>query len=247
MPLINKPTKAAFKRNVETEMESGKPKAQSLAIAYDVNKRSKRKKMAEGGGVMDAVSSFVKGQMEPEKKVGPGDKGYVNRDLPKEEAKKFVKGFTGMAEGGKVRPKMTESILRVRDRADVDADMMKPKHMDEEPSTEAPIVELELMAEGGGVDAEEAAPSEEYHDSLASAIMAKRRKMAEGGSVDIEENGQEQPNGLDELNEAALKENYDSDMEDITQPMDSNEQGHDIETDRHDRVGAIRRRVRSMR
>lgn len=96
-----------------------------------------------------------------------------------------------------------------------------------------------FKAEGGMIDADS-------HDSIADAIMAKRERMkmmAEGGMVDIEDNGQEDANGMDELNEAALKENYDSDMEDVSQPMDSNEHGHEIDSDKHDMVGKIRNKM----
>lgn len=34
MPLINSPSKAAFRKNVAAEVKSGKPVAQSVAIAY---------------------------------------------------------------------------------------------------------------------------------------------------------------------------------------------------------------------
>lgn len=55
MPLIKKPSKSAFKKNVETEMDANPGKdnrAQNLAIAYSVQRRAKKKppvKMAEGG------------------------------------------------------------------------------------------------------------------------------------------------------------------------------------------------------
>lgn len=56
MPLIKSPSKKAFKENMESEMDSGKPKDQSLAIAYDVKRRNKRKKMAYGGSADEGPS-----------------------------------------------------------------------------------------------------------------------------------------------------------------------------------------------
>lgn len=47
MPLVHGKSKKAFKENVSTEMDAGKPKAQSLAIAYAMKKKAK--KMAHGG------------------------------------------------------------------------------------------------------------------------------------------------------------------------------------------------------
>lgn len=50
MPLIRGKSKKAFDENLSTELHSGKPKDQSLAIAYSM-KRHAKKKMAEGGRV----------------------------------------------------------------------------------------------------------------------------------------------------------------------------------------------------
>ncbi len=50
MPLMGGKSKKAFSKNVETEMDSGKPQKQSLAIAYAVQRKPK-KKMASGGQV----------------------------------------------------------------------------------------------------------------------------------------------------------------------------------------------------
>ena len=55
MPLLPGKSKKAFSKNVETEMDNGKPQKQSLAIAYSMKK--KRKKMAEGGKVGGASTS----------------------------------------------------------------------------------------------------------------------------------------------------------------------------------------------
>lgn len=127
-----------------------------------------------------------------------------------------------------------------------------------------PDPKLKGMAEGGEIDggAEE---SMDHEDSIAAAIMARRDqlhaeidsgahdldtavKMAEGGQVDIDENGMEEPNDFYSLNEdAALKENYDSDLEDVSQPMDSNEHGHEIDSDDHDMVDKIRKGMKAKR
>jgi hypothetical protein len=48
MPLLKGKSKKTFGHNVEAEMHAGKPQAQSLAIAYDMKRRSP-KKMASGG------------------------------------------------------------------------------------------------------------------------------------------------------------------------------------------------------
>ena len=44
MPLKKSASKAAFKANLKAELDAGKPKAQSLAIAYSVQRKAKGKK-----------------------------------------------------------------------------------------------------------------------------------------------------------------------------------------------------------
>ena len=44
MPLIKSKSKKAFQANVRAEMHAGKPKAQSLAIAYSIKRKSKSNK-----------------------------------------------------------------------------------------------------------------------------------------------------------------------------------------------------------
>jgi len=56
MPLIKKPSKQAFEHNIKAEMSAGKPQDQSLAIAYGIKKKNK-KKMASGGEVNDSVKT----------------------------------------------------------------------------------------------------------------------------------------------------------------------------------------------
>lgn len=61
----------------------------------------------------------------------------------------------------------------------------------------------------------------------------------------------EEPNGYYPRNEhAALKENYDEDMHDVTEPMDSNEHGDEEEShseNKHDMVSAIRSKMAKKR
>lgn len=43
MPLRQSNSKKAFKQNVRTEIKSGKPRKQAVAIAYSVKRRNKQK------------------------------------------------------------------------------------------------------------------------------------------------------------------------------------------------------------
>ncbi len=126
------------------------------------------------------------------------------------------------------------------------------------------------FAEGGMIDdmdQPEPEEDEERHNSIAAAIMAKKDResrlnsgskdedrmimMAEGGQVDIDSNNEEQPNSYYARNEhAALKENYDKDMDGISQPMDSNLHGDEHEKDMenvHDMISSIRSKMNMRR
>jgi hypothetical protein len=53
MPLTKSRSKAAFSKNVSTEMKAGKPQKQALAVAYSVARKSPKKKMYAGGETPD--------------------------------------------------------------------------------------------------------------------------------------------------------------------------------------------------
>lgn len=62
MPLVQGKSQKAFDKNVEREMNAGKPRDQALAIAYSIRRRNQKKYMggnvdeyAEGGEVMENV------------------------------------------------------------------------------------------------------------------------------------------------------------------------------------------------
>lgn len=81
-PLIHSKSDKAFKHNLETEMHSGKPQNQSLAVAYAVKRRAR--KYAKGGMAEG-------GQPEPQPSL----------DIDPDKYKKF-KDASGFAEGGHV-------------------------------------------------------------------------------------------------------------------------------------------------
>lgn len=49
MPLMQGRSKKAISKNIETEMHEGKPQKQSIAIAFSIARKNKKKKMAYGG------------------------------------------------------------------------------------------------------------------------------------------------------------------------------------------------------
>lgn len=86
MPLMPGKSKKAFSKNVETEMKAGKPQKQSLAIAFSVQRKNKKKNMAEGGPVdpdskmgkffESSRKAFNKGQ-DPTPNPSPVPKSYA--------------------------------------------------------------------------------------------------------------------------------------------------------------------------
>lgn len=186
-------------------------KDQSLAIAYGVqSKNKKKKKMAEGGEVKDDHSQNAKaledaGQMDMQS--APALAAIAQR------RKK-------MAEGGEVSESDDQKSIGKR-------------------------INYPGMAEGGEVEASDLMNDDERAGSIADAIMRKRAKNS--SQVDIELNAQEdQSPNFDERNEdAAMKENYDEDLMSVSQPMDSNEHGHDIDSDKHDMISRIRSKIKA--
>jgi hypothetical protein len=67
MPLSKGSSQKSFVKNIKTELGAGKPMKQSLAIAYNMQRKNKRKKMADGGDVqsdpqkLQSVSDSFKG------------------------------------------------------------------------------------------------------------------------------------------------------------------------------------------
>lgn len=94
MPLKQSPSKKAFESNLKTEMHAGKPQDQSLAIAYSVKRKNKRK-YADGGTV-----DRTKG-MQPATGAVPADpdKRTVSQSI------KAALGAPTYAEGGEVSAK----------------------------------------------------------------------------------------------------------------------------------------------
>jgi hypothetical protein len=95
MPLIKGKSEKSFSKNVETEMNAGKPQKQSLAIAYAVKKRADKMAMggyphAKGDGhEFDVTNKFAEGGQEHAE-----DQSMIDRIM--------MKRMKGMSEGGTV-------------------------------------------------------------------------------------------------------------------------------------------------
>lgn len=237
MPLMQGKSKKAFGENIKTEMEAGKPQKQSLAIAFSVQRKNKRKKMAKGG----EVSASNEMRPMPDNKYNDSDETMRNRNqhalneadwtgAPQDRQAAHDVSSPGNSKDARMagsRPDAGPSRSAMENPKDITANNEKRAN---------------AYAQGGMADADD------HYDSIADAILAKKRKakmMAEGGEVDLEANSEESPNEEDQMSfEANGKEQYDLDQLD-SQPMDSNEMGHDLpDEDEHDMVSAIRKKMK---
>lgn len=113
----------------------------------------------------------------------------------------------GMAESSVIKSKMLDKY---------GTPVELPKKPEATPEAKEPEKEettTTLMAEGGEVEVDDD-QDEEQHSSITAAIMAKkqRKMMAEGGEV-TEVSPKETTSELNDVTEAGLKENPDSDLE----------------------------------
>jgi len=259
MPLIKKPTKKAFEHNVEAEMHAGKPQDQSLAIAYSIKKKNK-KKMANGGLVnfkdeveADADNASTPEEMRMRKESSGKDikhpqfnsEGHADADNARDDEEMEMKR--------KSRGEMSHDVdITVPEEHEADADNQRRKpmakggyltnaksegHADiDNAKTDEDEDMMEHFDDGGIAGslmklAPMALMALSKGGSIADRIMQKRKMMAEGGEVDLAKNSEEDLNNEDQMSfDAGLKEQYDVDQI-SPQPMDSNEKGDSRESD----------------
>lgn len=89
MPLMKGKSEKAFKHNLETEMEHGKPQKQALAIAYAVKRR---KKMAMGGYAEGGETGHEKGVHKSINPTKTGEEG-AGTSAAGQEVKYFSKHY----------------------------------------------------------------------------------------------------------------------------------------------------------
>lgn len=213
-------------------MNAGKPKKQSIAIALEVQRRAKKKKMAFGGKAED--------DMNPGTPKAKPD----NRRLSMDE-------YMGSkwAEGGRI------------DEEDGNPDLDTHEGRDDEKAVPVDEYMADKWSKGSAPARkpdDERLPMDEYMDdqfaeggSIVDRIMQKRMKgkpYAEGGEVEGSDHDSENPADMwEEHEEAAMKENY-SDSGSHTQPKNSNEHGHRLsDEDMNDMVDQIRRKLKSRK
>lgn len=200
MPLIHSKSKKAFSKNIETEMNHGKPQPQALAIAYSV-KRKAKKHMAEGGDPSISAKS--------EKRPMPSDKHSDSADVRQNSGNK-APGQDSWTDTPTLRqaqrpsrtqlsqPRMVESgVIRTKLRSDEHNLMDKdaPGSPKEEPAKtwdeeganrqgpESRDLHMKRMANGGKIDPDH---SGNKHN--------KAEDHEYGGMA--EEDNQDEPHGL---------------------------------------------------
>jgi hypothetical protein len=217
MPLVKGKSEKSFKKNVETEMHEGKPLKQSLAIAYDVQRRAKKKKMAHGGKINEEVSMKSSEHTEEPKGVHPGAKKHYEKPSEKEfmsshkphgsltpkhdsEDAPAEAEYLGIDATGKHRFAMGGKVITAIGR----------EHYPHPSEKEYMSGHNKMLAKGGKVedehsrhpehfideeehevDAEEHIHDEDHPKSIADAVMHKMKKKnyAKGGKVHKEEDG----------------------------------------------------------
>lgn len=98
MPLIKSKSKKAFESNMEAEMKAGKPKDQSLAIAYSM-KRKASKKMADGGMISQSEREAQAKRMDDEQQSKQEANDSIDEQMDSiEAAKKHKFAYGGMAQ-----------------------------------------------------------------------------------------------------------------------------------------------------
>lgn len=159
--------------------------------------------------------------------------GAVSPHADKKMAEKETKSIPMLANGGEASKTMSLSDKMDKILAEHDHDEVM-EHMAGRMGKAEPT---EMPFEGG--------MDEDYPD-ISDAIMRKR--YAEGGQVDLASNAEESSNTEDDLSfEALKKENYSESagLDDLDQPLDSNEKGDELsDADSHDMADVIRRKMK---
>ena len=236
MPLIKSKSDKAFKKNVKVEIEAGKPQKQSLAIAFDIQRRAKK---AKGGDIGEKQAAYHH-EADEEKSHRDPELGDV---VPRKK----------MAEGGNTYSATEQDPRSKKANDSIRKSMGLAPIEDKLPSTRAPAREETPEEKQDRLTDEYNANriSKAHGGSIVDDIMSKRKKMAEGGEIDLEENSEESsanPNGFDERNmdaddaEELLADTdlMDSDMD--LEPEQTEEDAADL-----DMISAIRRKMNARK
>ena len=206
MPLFKGKSKKTFVKNLKTELKAGKPKAQSLAIAYDMQRRSKK---AYGGDVQPPKGTEVESSTS---RVNPEDMaGKICQCQPATDDSPTCAmcGLQKMAQGGQI----TDNYESPKSSKVTDPDLGFHEfetgfqdHQDGRPRFNKPAGEedsrrlgqhgaIELgpedgMAEGGQITDNYADTEDGDGEEMVGRIMKQRQqRFSRGGRVANEDHG----------------------------------------------------------
>jgi hypothetical protein len=154
MPLIKSRSKKAFSKNVETEMSAGKPQNQSLAIAYSVKRKAKKK---ASGGTVESGS----------RDMNMADGGSVSSGKTRWQNEKGVHSESGSYD----KPGKSDSGVYIRSHgssSDKSKGLLKREHEDIMGQQRQIKPKLQGLAEGGSVSAKtekRPMPNDSHNDS----------------------------------------------------------------------------------
>jgi hypothetical protein len=154
MPLIEGKSPKSFSKNVSTEMHSGKPQKQSLAIAYNMKRKAQARKMAEGGFIEDNYQS----------------KSSANHQTDVRKIDEYASGY-GSHEGNDVRH--NSSAMSEDERS-------LNQHGERE---QGPYGHENMMADGGFITDNEQDESHQF-DMMTDGKQMPQEHFEEGGLVD---------------------------------------------------------------
>lgn len=212
MPLIKGKSKKSFEKNVATEVESGKPLKQSLAIAYDVQRKAKKKAKKENPAENASTPAF---REYAEKKMAKG--GEV--DLMAERRRADAMQAANQPSGLKTNQASAMAAQQGSGTPVKQEDQMKYAHGGH------------VCSKCGHHDMEE---SDLESGSVAQKLLA-RKKFAKGGAVededmvDLDMNNMEGPGTDRSYNIKAKQYTYGDRNQMSPQPRDSNLKGHKLD------------------
>ena len=188
-------------------------------IGHDPEKQAEHRDKAE----RDMRERSKKMAMGGEPESAP--KGGVDYEVPDAGWGKIIVMRPKNAEGGEVEEDHKDSIA---------AAIMAKKERQMQLDSDSDEDTQYMMANGGIAERETPNHPDDAH--------------LQTGEVDIDDNEREIPNQYYHRNEdSALKENYDESFMDMSQPEDSNEHGDSIDSDEHDHIDEMRRRMTARR
>jgi hypothetical protein len=216
MPLMKSKSPKAFSKNIETEMEHGKPQKQALAIAFSV-KRKAAHKMAKGGSVPYKNDSAIT-ESRPSTQERDNDSQEVSRNSAKHAMRPGDDARTGedtsyQAKKGKTFPikhpgmvPQSQYSVRMRDEEDHLESSASPGPYGKQP----PMQDDEMSPNRQGPPIMDTEAPHSTHEKIEHHIRElKRLGYAFGGEIEkSDKNGniQSPEHELDGQSESGIQE-----------------------------------------